>query len=771
VIRNRFSFSIALLFVFACYFGHAKTTGAQTISGVVRDQRRAPIATAIVKILSSKEIVLAQTTTDAGGEFSLWTSETNDPENLLLRVEAASFAVFEQKLLRNSTAPLEIILSAQGVRESVTVSVTRAETRLDETPASVIVLSRETLDSTAAETVDDALRQVPGFTLFRRAGSRTANPTTQGVSLRGVGASGASRALVLADGAPLNDPFGGWVYWTRVPREEIKQVEVLRGAASDLYGTGALGGVVQITTRHTAREPVLALETSYGSERTPDASLYAGAGFGNWRASIAGEIFSTNGYVLVDMAERGSIDTQAGSRHKTFASTIEREFGERGRLFMRGSLYGEDRANGTPLQTNDTNIRSVSVGGDWHSGKLGALMARAYVQTQTYDQSFSVINRNRDSETLSRTQRVPAQSIGFSLQWSGVVAAKHTFIAGSELREVRGVSDEIVYTQARPASSTSAGGRERTLGLFVTDTWQATPRLILAGGARFDEWRNFAARSTIVSLTRFAPATIADFPERKESAISPRASLLFKATNSFSLTASASRAFRQPTLNELYRSFRIGGILTLANENLQAERAASIEAGAIFSGFNRHLNLRSNAFLTTINRPVANVTLDVTQTLITRQRQNLGRTTSRGVELDTEMRLARNLTLSGGYLFADAIVARFPANIALENLRVPQVARHQFTFQARYTHSSFASFGVQWRAGSSQFDDDQNKLRLNNYYTMDALVSRHLTRAVDLFLAAENLFDNRVETGRTPVTTLAAPRSLRIGLRLRLGGD
>src|ERR671929_131193 len=111
------------------------------------------------------------------------------------------------------------------------------------------IRSRRRSWSTSAATLDDALRQVPGFTLFRRTGSRVANPTSQGVSLRGVGASGASRALVLADGIPLNDPFGGWVYWGRVPRASVERIEVLRGGASSLYGSSALGGVVNLITR------------------------------------------------------------------------------------------------------------------------------------------------------------------------------------------------------------------------------------------------------------------------------------------------------------------------------------------------------------------------------------------------------------------------------------------------------------------------------------------------------------------------------------------
>src|SRR5713226_10440077 len=122
-------------------------------------------------------------------------------------------------------------------QDTITVTATRTPMRLSDTAASVVVMSRETIAASAAPTVDDALRQVPGFALFRRSGSRTANPTSQGVSLRGLGASGASRAIVLADGVPLNDPFGGWVYWDRVPHELVTQVEVLRGGASHLYGS------------------------------------------------------------------------------------------------------------------------------------------------------------------------------------------------------------------------------------------------------------------------------------------------------------------------------------------------------------------------------------------------------------------------------------------------------------------------------------------------------------------------------------------------------
>src|SRR6266516_4509148 len=187
--------------------------------------------------------------------------------------------------------------------ETITVTATRTETRLGDTPSSVVVLSQKDLQSTPAATIDDALRQVPGFTLFRRTGSRVANPTSQGVSLRGVGGSGASRALVLDDGVPLNDPFGGWIFWGRVPRASLERIEVLRGGASDVYGSGAMSGVVQFIRR----KDDMAIDLDAGSQRTATGSLFVPIERGDWSGNVAADYLTTAGYVLVDRDQRGAV--------------------------------------------------------------------------------------------------------------------------------------------------------------------------------------------------------------------------------------------------------------------------------------------------------------------------------------------------------------------------------------------------------------------------------------------------------------------------------
>ncbi|HJQ25099.1 MAG TPA: TonB-dependent receptor [Blastocatellia bacterium] len=749
----------------SAFAAQAPVASGLTVKGTVSDQHNHPVAGADVALTVGKATV-RQTTGDNGG-FTLNDVPAGDG---ILTVRANGFAPF-QRTWSNQQADatnLAITLTAASVAEQITVTAERAETRLSDTPSSVIVLSTEDLATTAALTLDDVLRQVPGFTLFRRTSSRTSNPTSQGVSLRGVGASGASRAVVLNDGIPINDPFGGWVYWSRVPRESVSRVEVVQGGTSSLYGTDALGGVISFLPRDV-RDSVFSFETSAGNQGTYDASMFAAGRLFQWSGQVAIETFHTDGYIPVDESERGAVDTRAASQHTTFQVGLDRLLADRGRIFARASLFDEDRENGTPLTPNDTTIRQLALGADWNSDQVGAITARLFASTQVYDQNFSAIAANRQSETLTRSQRVPAQQIGFSSQWSRVAGSRQTLIAGFDAREVRGASDELVFTAGRVTSAVGAGGRERTFGVFGQDIIRVAPRLLVTVGVRGDRWRNYDAFSASRPLATPGAVTVTKFTDRVETAFSPRLSLLYKVSDHLSLYATGSRAFRAPTLNELYRSFRVGNVLTQANVNLRAERLTGGEAGARVTAFAERLAVRGTFFWSELTRPIANVTLSVTPTLITRQRQNLGRTRSRGVEFETDARLSRTVSLSGGYQFADATVLRFPANRALEGLLIPQTPRHQLTFQARYDNPAIVTVSLQGRAVGTQFDDDQNQLQLNRYFALDLFASRRLGRNIEVFAAFENLTDERYDIGRTPVRTIGPPLMARAGLRLHFG--
>jgi outer membrane receptor protein involved in Fe transport len=761
--HNKLWLILSLPLIFSLCFEAAAFQQATNfkLEGKVTDPTGAVIAKATVELHNRDKIIYAQT--DENGRFSF--EDVQAKASLL--ASAKGFRATPRKIIIQNSAEVTIVLEPDSITDEVTVTAERTLTRVSDTAASVAILSNEDLSTTAALTLDDALRQVPGFSLFRRSGSRTANPTSQGVSLRGVGASGASRAAVLNDGVPLNDPFGGWVYWGRAPRQSVNRVELVRGGASNLYGTDALGGVINFIPRQTS-DAALSFETSYGNQQSPNASIFAGGRIGQIGAQLAAEVFHTDGYILVDKDQRGRVDTKAGVEYTTLDLMLERFFADSGRIFIRGSLFGEDRENGTPLQTNQTYIRQFSAGADFKSQAIGDFALRSYIGSQVFDQGFSAVAAGRNSESLTRSQRTPAQQFGIASQWSRSAGSRQTLVAGFDFREVRGASDEIVFNGGRATSAVGAGGRERAFGIFAQDIIGITRKFFATIGGRVDRWRNYDALSASKSFsTNATSATF--FTPRTETAFSPRLSMLYKLNENLTLTASGYRAFRAPTLNELYRSFRVGNVVTQANDKLQAERLTGAEAGASVNGFRHRLHLRGSFFWSELTRPVANITLSVTPDLITRQRRNLGRTRSRGVEIESEARLTNNVSFTAGYLLADATVLQFPANSALEGLWIPQVARHQFTFQARYVNPSILTFAVQGRAIGGQFDDDQNLLKLDKYFVLDGLASRRLNNHFEVFAAVENIFNQRYDIGRTNVTTIGPPTLARAGFRLNFG--
>ena len=194
------------------------------------------------------------------------------------------------------------------------VTASRGAARTADPAAPVSVVDSSTLALAASPALDDALRATPGFSLFRRTSSRTANPTTQGATLRGFAASGASRALVLADGVALNDPFGGWVYWNRVPQAAIDRVEVVRGAAQRPLRGGR-------ARRRRAGPDGAARwgrdERALGRRRRHQrdgARLHVPGGRrrGAWNGSASGEASRTDGTFVVDDDTRGAADGRAG---------------------------------------------------------------------------------------------------------------------------------------------------------------------------------------------------------------------------------------------------------------------------------------------------------------------------------------------------------------------------------------------------------------------------------------------------------------------------
>lgn len=712
------------------------------LNGIVLDVSGAAVPLATLVVARGGQ-VLQTAEADALGRFSLSVAEAGPVE---MRVAADGFSPLEIRVeVTRDASPLRLVLQPAGLTEAVTVTAARGTDPLAGASSTTVVSGAELLASPWG-TIDDALRQTPGFSLFRRSSSRVANPTTQGVTLRGLAGSGASRTIVLWDGQPLNDAFGSWVYWNRVPLAAVERVEVMRGAAGDLYGEDALGGVIQVVSLD-ARAPRVRALADRATQDTTRMSGFAGGSVRRWSATAAGEWYRTGGAFVVAAADRGPVDVEATSEYRTLDMSLGRSF-EAWRVLGRLSTSSEVRGNGTRLQQNDTNWRLWSgraggalAGGAWEA-RLGA-------GSQGYFQTFSAIASGRATERLTSDQRIPTRFRQGAVQWAWAWRAA-AFIVGGEGRWTSAAPLERRYGPTGALTETTVtGGTETGGALFGRLSIAAASRLTLSIGTRADWWHVSPRERSL--------------PDQSAVSVSPKATVTWRAAESWSMTASAYRASRSPSLNELFRGFRAGNVVTLPNAALKPERHAGVEGGALWH--RGAASARVVAYWSTLGDGVTNVTLSTTPSQVTRQRQNTDTLRAAGVEAEVDWRPRPWLRLSSTAVLSRARFHSTPAQPALEGGTVPQSPSRQFAGALMLVDRRAGTLSAQVRHVGRQFDDDLNELVLDAYTLVGLSATRELTARLQATLTVENLFDRTYDFARTPVRSTGWPRSVRIGLR------
>lgn len=712
---------------------------AGQVVGVVVDAGGKGVANASIRLEIAGRAA-GEGRTAADGRFGFLTDLAGD---VRLTVTAPGFApavvVLEDGPARAGHVTLELTALFEEVQVTPPGDLLQADPDV-----SALVFSVPPLRTRAAMTIDDTLKMVPGFTLGRRSSSRVANPGSQGLTLRGLGASGASRSAVLTDGVPLNDAFAGWVYWDKVPQSAIDRIEVLKGGGSDRDATGAVGGVVQIVTIRPGRASVRALVEG-GSLGTGRLSLFAGRQRAGWSVSGAGEWFATEGYVMVPEGDRGPIDTPAGSRHRSAFTAIGYQAPGGWRFDARGNLFSEDRRSGTPAQANDTSAGHASgevagiVGG-------GFLSARLYGVATRFAQTFSVISAEppRASEDLSRIDDVPTQAVGGAAQWAHQLG-RHSLTLGGEGRAVNGRAATRHLAFGDVLETSTVDGRQRAGSAFARATFALNDRLTVAAGARAEVWHSESGETGAA---------------RQAGSLSPRASFSYRLGTGVTLRGAVYRGFRAPTLNELYRGFRVGYNVTEPNDALRPERLTAREGAIAFS--QGRASVRVTVYWNELDDVITNVTLSTSPWLNIRQRQNAGTLRSKGLEFEGAWRLPHSVFVG---VTGALIDSRFADDTRLAQNFVPQVPAYSAGLTTRYDNGVWTVSG-QFRLTGPQFEDDVNSLTLRRAAVVDLLASRTIARNLNAFFAVENALDSDYDVGRTPTRTIGLPRALRAGIQL-----
>ncbi|HEY4245997.1 MAG TPA: TonB-dependent receptor [Lacunisphaera sp.] len=673
---------------------------------------------------------------------------------------------------------LPAVLSAQTVTlDPLTVSASRASEPLFQVPFAIATFTADDLHTSAASTLDGALKSVPAFSLFRRSDSLTANPTAQGVSLRGLGPSGASRSLVLLDGVPLNDPFGGWVLWSKIPRESLAGVEIVRGGGATAWGNAALGGVIQILTENPADAPNrIAISGGDFSTHSGELSLTQHVGRGTLQLGV--DDFGTSGFSLVAAEDRGPIDVAAWSRHEWYSARWQQPVGSQADLTITARTFDEQRGNGTPYQGNRSRENFGSATLNVRPDKNFTWNATVYAQDEAFSSTFSSVNATRTAETPASNQyAVPATALGAA--WSGVWVNgdQSRTSAGVDFRDVSGETREYyTYTNSDFTRQRIAGGTQDFAGIFALHEQQLGAAWRASVGARLDFWQDRDGHRHEIDHTTGAVLRDDHYASLDGVPVSPSAGLIWQPSTAWRIRASGQKSFRRPTLNELYRPFRVGNIITEANPNLRTEHATSFDLGLDYT--REKFTFTTDLFWNDLRDAVGSVTLAqgpgtfpivgfVPAGGLGRQRQNIDNIHVRGIEFGARFEVSAAFRLDVSYLLNDSDVISAANAPVLIGKRLAEVPRNTLSAGILWRAPSAIKVSSRLRWVSAQFEDDENTLPLAAATTVDLELSHAVGQRGEFFIGVENLFSVEVETGRVTngIVSIGPPRLARGGVR------
>ena len=642
---------------------------------------------------------------------------------------------------------------------------------------SVVLIDEAVLSRSSR--LDEALRSVPAVSLFRRTSSAAANPTTQGISLRAIAPSGAGRTLVLLDGVPLNDPFGGWVIWSQATPESLESLDVIRGAGSGPYGAGALTGTITLRERGKGG----AVDVSASERGGLRAAGSASTRLGPLAVTLSGLREVSDGYVPVRGLAAGAADTPLDLDSRSASLRVDTALGQ-ANLSVRAATWEEDRGSGLAGTRANASGHSLSAtaaqvpSADGYGWRL-----QAWRIDSNLANSSASVSADRSTTTPANDQfKTPATGWGLNAalrrRMADFAGGRLEWELGADARFNEGETNEL-FSNPTGAGFTRirrAGGETAVAGAYVDASWTAAEWLV-AGGVRVDRWENTGGFRQENTLATGAVLLNESDPDRSGEVVSARLALRRDLGGGYAARAAAYSGFRPATLNELHRPFRVGNDITEANAALTPETLKGVETGVAFD--RKGVRWGASVFWNQIEDAIVNVTLGsgpatfpragfVPAGGVLRQRQNAGTIDAWGVELTGAMDLSSAVSLNAAASWTDAEIDGGSSAAQLTGLRPAQAPEWSATAGLDWRATDRLTLALAARYESRRFDDDLNSRVLDAAVTLDGRAEWAFTPNATLWVAADNLFDEDVEVSETGtgVAGYGPPRTLSVGLRL-----
>lgn len=612
-------------------------------------------------------------------------------------------------------------------------------------PVAAFALDRASIATAGAYATDALLRMLPGFDRTR-SNSLFTNYGQLRVSFAG---AGNDRGLVLADGIPAQDGFGGQVDWAAYPASDVQRAELLLGAGSALYGAGAIGGVLDLQTfapPGAQRLPSGSLSMSAGGNGYAAQWVHAGAAIApRLSASVALQQQRLQ-YFALPPGYQSPIDRISQADASMAALRLRYAASDRDTLEAGERGAWDDQFEGRPNYTFSRRLAQTDA-------RYTHASAHARVQASLYARNAFVLNTDDQYPAkpgiLRYVQNVPTSESGASLHWIAR-GGPSTFELLADARHVAGKSGQY---GAHAALQNSGTGSQNLGGIAAQETWRSS-RFEIVGGARFDTIRSYGEQLAGVSN---GSTHVATPPDRSDQAVSPRIALRYDLSPHIALRASSGSGLRAPFLNELVRGYFIGAVAFEPNPALVPERSRTSSAGIDLLGGRSHFSL--DAFDTTVRDAIMFRTIDARHQL----RSNVARTQTQAYVASYTQALGPCSRLSAWASTQNARVAAGPAAIAGKRLQyVPeQSASVDYTGRiGRITAGASLSYLGQTYA------DDLNRRPLGTALIAGARVRIPLADGAAVDLRADNLTNARY---RSSIDRYGPPQTISAGVTLPIG--
>lgn len=693
-----------------------------------------------------------------------------------------------------SAAPAAEPDSQKTVRlEEVVVTATRAEQAVSLAPAAVSVVRRDEIEKRGINTLDSTVNRVPG--VFNRRGKGLMD-TQAAITLRGV--PDQKRTLILMDGMILNDPRVGTVNFGGLAPEDLEGVEVVRGPFSSLYGGNAMGGVVQFLTRWPENREI-SLKAGYGTAWTrgeaPGDYWRTYASYGDrvekWRWFVSYGYERTNGYIndLALVSTMPTVGISGWTQTTNNRGATQYLIGDRGdndwkgdsasvkvrydltadaqvtAQFFRSAYHYDTNAPHSYLHDNSGNpvhayigVReAVFLSGYGHRAqnlyriaweqRFGPVEGKLSIGVN--DQSDAEYVSVGSNSTATRSggpgtrAETPSRAYTSDLQFIIPVYERHRLIVGGAFKYGTAQTRESRLGNWRDSRSAEAltyesRGNDRSLALFMQGEVNVRDNLTFYFGLRQDWWETFEGYADSVGSAGYPK----NYPSRSDGASSPKVAVIYRPLPGTTFRVSAGRAFRAPTVYELYRTYISGTSAYLYNPNLSPETIVSWETG-VQQDLWKGATARVAYFENQMDHFIYQSTVGVN----TYSNVNAAKARGAGVEAELEQRMAKWLRIFANYTYTDTRITENSANPKSVDKQVPQIPRQTFNAGGEMTAGRF-TLSLTGRYVDKRFSTDDNSDTAEggygsreSYFTADGRVSCRLSSWSTVSFSVNNILD------------------------------